>query len=345
MREYDLQALDIFNELADWVYVRDLNPESDKHYWGNEAIRGAFRGGLTLEQFNAVDLRAITSPAMAEWNREAYQQVQVRGERVKKRRTIYPTGKAPHVMDYEYSPLHLRVPAGAEEGQKEVVKVLALVIGKHVILDDDAQKEANRAAMLFNFTNNAFILLPGAALDPPASATSAAAGGPEPARPSGEPDLPHRPALFTNLPARRCYAPRGGAEQQQQNPQPREISLARVLGTCSFESSEARQALQTQILSLGLRDSAIDLEADTPAHLREDGGGGGGGGAEGEGKETLPNLPLHRNIHFTPVTDPVSGLLSIMVTEHDVTDIKLALENLRLAREQVTASLMYTYVV
>ena len=231
MRVYDMGSLEIFNELADWVYVRDLNPESDKHFWGNESIRKAFRGGLTLEQFNAVDLRAITSPAMAEWNREVYQHVQVQGERLKKRRTIYPTGKAPHTIDYEYSPLHLRVPGGKEEGEADVVKVLALVIGKHVNLDDDAQKEANRAAMLFNFTNNSFILLPGKAPAVPASATSAATGGPEPSRPleTGELDLPHRPALFTNLPARRCYAPRSGVEQ---NPQQKDISLARVLGTC-----------------------------------------------------------------------------------------------------------------
>jgi hypothetical protein len=319
MRVYDLASLEVFNELTDWVSVRDLDPESDKHYWGNESVRQSF-GNVTLEQFNARDMRASTSPAMAEWNREVYQLVQVQGQRVSRRRTLYPTGKPPHVMDFEYSPLHLRVPVG-NEGETEV-KVLALVHCKRANLDD-AQKEANRAAMLFNFTDNAFILLPGAsAADDkaaaPATATCASTGRPEP-------DLAHRPAVFTNLPARRWYATTGGEDQQK------EISLARVLDTCSFECAEERHALQEQILSLGLQDKAIDLEADTPANLR----------VAGSGAEILPNLPLHRKIRFTPVTDPVSGVLSVMVTEHDVTGIRLALEKLRIAREQ-SCKLLYS---
>ena len=39
---YELRCLEVFNELADWVYVRDMNPRSLKMFWGNDKIRKAF---------------------------------------------------------------------------------------------------------------------------------------------------------------------------------------------------------------------------------------------------------------------------------------------------------------
>ena len=47
----------------------------------------------------------------------------------------------------------------------------------------------------------------------------------------------------------------------------------------------------------------------------------------GSGGEGLQKLPLHRRIEFAPVTDPVSGTMSVMVTEDDISHIKAALED------------------
>ena len=162
-REYTIESLAIFDELADWIYIRDLNPESVKNYWGNKAIRHTFND-ISLEDYIAQDLRAITSPAMLQWSKEMYEQVQVQGQRPVKRRTIYPTGKPVHVMDLAYAPIHLRVPAG-ENGELEV-KILALVHGKRVNLNDEATQEANRAAVLMNFVKDAIFLLPGRPVSP-----------------------------------------------------------------------------------------------------------------------------------------------------------------------------------
>jgi len=316
--------------LADWVYVRDLSPATGpQNYWANENMLETFNM-TTQAEFLAQDLRAITSPAMMQWSQEVCEQVQVRGERTVKRRNIYPTGKPPLVIDLHYCPIHFRA-----EGATEV-KVLALVHGKRVNLNDDALREANRAAVLVNFTKDTVLLLPGAgttegkAADPAQSERSSFAGDTGQAQ---------RPAVFTNLPARRSYSKRenptvgaGGhlaAGQTQQD----QITLARVLQTCRFGSEGERQALQASILRLGLRDPPIVIEGHTPAALSEG----------GSGPEIYPNLPKHRKIRFAPVTDPVTGVLSVMVTEHDVSDLKSALEKLRASREQ-SSKLLYSMV-
>lgn len=311
-REYDIAALSVFDELEDWVYVRDLNPTTMQNYWGNRAIRQTFNN-LTLEQYLAQDLKNITSPAMREWSREMYGLVQVQGKRLTKRRTIYPTGKPPHVMDLVYAPLHFRVTG--ENGESEV-RVLALVHGKRVQLGDP-EKEANRAAVLMNFSRDAIFLV-GPSTD---SDADAATSGPRP-------EPAHRPAAFSNLRARLSYGCSPHADGEQAGAGHSHITLARVLDTCSSVNGEERQALQDKILNLQLQDSPIVLEEETPPHLRA-------GGSSSEA-----NLPLHRTLTFSPVTDPVSGVMSVMCTEHDISDLKSALADLRLTRAQ-SSRLLY----
>ena len=317
----------VFNMLGDAVYVRDLNAATSQNYWGNEAVLTKAKMA-TQAEFLAQDLRAITSPAMMQVQQEIFEQVQVRGERAVKRRTLHPNGMPQQVMDLHYCPIHLRVPTG-EEGATEV-KVLALIHAKHVNLNDDALQEANRASVLVNFAKDPLLLLPGAdtaqgkAADPAPSEGSSSAGH------TGQ--APHRPAVFTNLPARRSYSTASGQSADGQTQQD-EITLARILQTCSFGSEEERQALQASILGLGLRDSPIDIEGHTPPALREG----------GSGPEIYPHLPRHRKIRFAPVTDPMTGALSVMVTEHDVSDLKSVLDKLRASRQQIS-KLLYSMV-
>ena len=63
----------------------------------------------------------------------------------------------------------------------------------------------------------------------------------------------------------------------------------------------------------------------------------------GSGPEIYPHLPRHRKIRFAPVTDPVTGALSVMVTEHDVSDLKSVLDKLRASRQQIS-KLLYSMV-
>lgn len=91
--------------------------------------------------------------------------------------------------------------------------------------------------------------------------------------------------------------------------------------------------MQERILRLGLRDSPIDIEGHIPAAL----------GKGGSGPEIYPHLPKHRKIRFAPVSDPVTGVLSVMVTEHDVSDLKSALDELHASRKQ-SLKLLYSMV-
>jgi hypothetical protein len=281
-----------------------------QNYWGNQSIRRTFNN-LTMEQYLAQDLRKMTSPAMVEWSREMYGLVQVQGKRLTKRRTIYPTGKPPHVMDLVYARLRLRV-----NGE---VKILALVHGKRVQLVDP-EKEENCASVLMNFSRDAIFLL-----GPSANIDADPAGRPEP-------EPAHRPAAFSNLRARQwynCISPADGATSGAGQ---RHLTLARVLDTCSSVIGKERQELQAKILNLQLHDSPIVMEEETPPQLRA--------GSGGSSSDVLDNLP-HRHLTFAPVTDPVSGAMSVMVTKHDVSKLKTALQDLRVSREQ-SSKLLYS---
>ena len=155
---YELRCLEVFNELADWVYVRDMNPRSLKMFWGNDKIRKAFNLSSQAEFLRAPFGTTTTSQKMLEWSQEVYEEVQVRGKSVTRRRTLYPCGE-PHVMDLSFTPVHVRVPTG--ENDETEVKVLALIHGKRVEVQDQAQLEANRAAMLLNHAKDAIVLLRG----------------------------------------------------------------------------------------------------------------------------------------------------------------------------------------
>ena len=303
--------LEIFNELADWVYVRDMNPRSLKMHWGNDAMRKAFNLPSQAEFLRAPHGTNTTSQKMLEWSQEVYEEVQIRGKSVRRRRTLYPCGE-PHVMDLSFTQVHVRLPTG--ENDETEVKALALVHGKRVDVQDQAQLEANRAAMLLNHAKDAIVLL----CDP---------GGPD------DHDAPG--AIFANMRARRRYPAvvqddaegRNASSAQGKNQEA--ITLVRILDSCEFESNEKRQALRAKISSLQLGDDAVVLEAKACAHMRDSGG------------EGLQNLPRHRRIEFAPVTDPVSGTMSVMVTEDDISDIKAALEELKASREQ-SSKLLYS---
>ena len=308
---YELRCLEVFNELADWVYVRDMNPRSLKMYWGNDKIRKAFNLSSQAEFLRAPHGATTTSQKMLEWSQEVYEEVQVRGKSVTRRRTLYPCGE-PHVMDLSFTQVHVRVPTG--ENDETEVKVLALIHGKRVEVQDQAQLEANRAAMLLNHAKDAIVLLRG---------------------PGAPDDHDARGAFFANMRARRRYAievqvdVEGGDASAAQGKNQETITLDRVLDSCDFESNEERQALRAKISGLQLGDGAVVLEAKACAHMR------------GSGGEGLQNLPLHRRIEFAPVTDPVSGTMSVMVTEDDISHIKAALEELKASREH-SSKLLYS---
>ena len=310
-RVYELRCLEVFNELADWVYVRDMNPRSLKMYWGNDKIRKAFNLTSQAEFLRAPHGATTTSQKMLEWSQEVYEEVQVRGKSVTRRRTLYPCGE-PHVMDLSFTQVHVRVPTG--ENDETEVKVLALIHGKRVEVQDQAQLEANRAAMLLNHAKDAIVLLRG---------------------PGAPDDHDARGAFFANMRARRRYAievqvdVEGGDASAAQGKNQETITLDRVLDSCDFESNEERLALRAKISGLQLGDGAVVLEAKACAHMR------------GSGGEGLQKLPLHRRIEFAPVTDPVSGTMSVMVTEDDISHIKAALEELKASREQ-SSKLLYS---
>ena len=244
---YDFGSLCVFNELTDMIAVRDLDPGNFKQYWGNDAMRRM--QNVSIQEFIATDLLKETSPQMLEWSREVYEQVQVRGEQVTARRTVYPKGQ-PVIIDNIYKPFRLRVPTSGESGET-TVKTLALVHGKKVNLNDDAMKEANRAAMLMNFTQDSILLLQAddsknAGDSKDCDAIVAAAD---------------RPALFANLRARQAYSVVGGAGGAGN------ITLTNVLDSFSFEHEAEREAFQEKILKLKMHDTSISLEQETPAGM------------------------------------------------------------------------------
>jgi hypothetical protein len=241
----------VFNELTDFIYVRDLNPASFKNYWGNHAICRV--SNWTLQEFVDCDLLKVTSPQMLEWCREIYEQVQVRGEQVTARRTVYPKG-SPQILDMVHKPFRLRVPTNGETGET-TVKTLTLVHCKKVNLNDYAMKEANRAAMLMNFTEDSILLLQ-------ADDTENAGDSKD-----GEAIVAaaDRPALFANLRARQAYTSSqeslgvGGAGGAGN------ITLKSVLDSFSFHHEAEREVLQEKILKLKMHDTSISLEQETPA--------------------------------------------------------------------------------
>ena len=309
-RVYEQRDLEVFNELADWVYVRDMNPRVLKMYWGNDKILKASNLSSQAEFVRAYTATS-TSQKMVEWSQEVYEKVQVQGKSVTRRRTVYPCG-VPHVMDLTFTQIHVRVPK--DENGETAVKVLALVHGKRVDVQDQAQLEANRAAMLMNHAKDAIVLLGGT---------------------GGADDHDARGAIFANMRARRRYTAvvqqdaEGGVQSVPQGKHQDNITLDRVLDSCEFESDEKRQALRAKILGLEMGDDAVVLEAKARACM------------QGSGDEGLQDLPRHRRIEFAPVTDPVSGAMSVMVTEDDISDIRAALEELKASREQ-SSKLLYS---
>jgi hypothetical protein len=240
---YDLASLCVFNVLTDLIVVKDLNPRSLKNYWGNDVMCGIIN--KSLQELIDLELLKGTSPQMLEWNREVYEQVQVRGEQVTARRTFYPPSGQPYVVDMVHKPFRLRVPTGGETGET-TVKTLTLVHGKKVNLNDEAMKEANRAAMLMNYTESSIMLLQADDTENAGDSENAAAD---------------RPALFANLRARQAYAVVGGAGGAGN------ITLTKVLDSFSFQHEAEREALQEKILKLKMHDTPISLEQETPAGI------------------------------------------------------------------------------
>lgn len=308
-----MQVLSVLNKIQDWIFLRDMKPATLKNYWGNVAVCKA--GNKSLDEYIEWDLLKDTSPQMLKWSQEMYDKVQVKGKRVTKRRTVYPNGKAT-ILDFIVTPFRVRVPTDLP-GETSV-KTLSLVHTKSVNLNNEAMQEANSAAMLMNFAEDAIFLLPG---------TSDAEGNNQ-----GE-----APALFTNLRARQAYSllqdskvdsttGEGGERRCEQA-----ITLARVLDTFSFQDDAEREVLKEKILSLKLHDSSVIIEQEMPAARQS----------------VLPNIPRNRKISFTPVTDPVSAKAFILVSENDISDLQSALRKLQLSvkqRSQLLYSMLPEYV-
>jgi hypothetical protein len=114
-----------------------------------------------------------------------------------------------------------------------------------------AMKEANRAAMLMNYTESSIVLLQ--------------ADDTENAGDSKDGDAivaaADRPALFANLRARQAYAVVGGAGGAGN------ITLTKVLDSFSFQHEAEREVLQEKILKLKMHDTPISLEQETPAGM------------------------------------------------------------------------------
>ena len=179
----------------------------------------------TQQEFRDMNLRDQTPASMLDWHREVYSAVQVRGERITRRRTVYPNGK-PRTLDLEISPVRFRVPVGmADEGD---VRVLSLMRTKPVILEDEELKEANRASMLMHFVQDAIFVLP---------------------RADGCKDE----ALFTNLVSRQRY----GLESTSSP-----LTLERVLDTIE-QSPEGRKDLIAAVQSLTVHSKPISVEVST----------------------------------------------------------------------------------
>jgi len=151
-------------------------------------------------------------------------------------------------------------------------------------------------------------------------------------------ELEHQPAVFTNLRARDSYATiqasgpdASGTTGSGGNSEPQKtLTLARVLDALDLKSAAEREALQAEISRMHLHSDTIELEVESMPELRRE-----------RGRETFPNLPQYRRVRFTPVTDPVSAVVSVLVTEHDVSDLKTALQELKVSREQ-TSRLLYS---
>jgi hypothetical protein len=279
-KAYDLASLEVLNEIQEGVWLCDMNPASLKNYWGNKAILSQVK--KTLHEFQTLDLNAQTSPQMLEWNREVYRKVQVDGEVLEKRRTVYPGGQVV-ILDLKYSRFCVRMPP--DESGVSDVKLVCLVHARKVDLNDEAMKEANRAAMLMNFAEDSIFLLP----------------------------VEDGPALYTNLRARRAYAPvhsEAGEESSGRaaadNGAQLSAGLDLVLDTFDFDHADERQALRERIVALKMGDQTVTLEQKTNT----------------EQKMLRPEMPLHREISFTPVQDPFTAKPAILVLEHDISEIK-----------------------
>jgi hypothetical protein len=277
---YDLASLEVLNEIQESVWLCDMNPESLKNYWGNKAMLSQVK--KTLHEWVTLDLNAQTSPQMQEWNREVYRKVQVDGEVARKRRTVYPGGQAV-IFDLTYSPFSVRMPP--DESGVSDVKLVCLIHARKVDLNDEAMKEANRAAMLMNFAEDSIFLLP----------------------------VEDGPALYTNLRTRRSYAPVHSEAGEQSsgtaatdNGAQLSAGLDQVLDTFDFDDADERQAMKERILALKLGDQTLTLEQKTNT----------------EQKRMHPEMPLHRKISFTPAQDPFTAKPAILVLEHDISEIK-----------------------
>ena len=251
---YDIGSLSVFNELTDMIFAYDMNPATLKNYWGNHAM--CRNKNWTLQQFIDADMLKATSPQMLEWTREIYEQVQVRGEQVTARRTVYPKGQ-PQILDMVHKRLRLRVHTSGETGET-TVKTLTLVHCKKVNLNDEAMKEANRAAMLMNFMEDSILLLQG---------TKNAGDSKDSKDGDAIVAAADRPALFANLRARQAYTSSqegmgvGGAGGAGN------ITLTKVLDSFTFQHEAKREALQEKILNLKMCDTSIILEQETPAGM------------------------------------------------------------------------------
>jgi hypothetical protein len=277
---YDLASLEVLNEIQEGVWLCDMNPASLKNYWGNKAILSQVK--KTLHEFQTLDLNAQTSPQMLEWNREVYRKVQVDGEVLQKRRTVYPGGQVV-ILDLNYSAFCLRMPP--DESGVSNVKLVCLVHARKVDLNNEAMKEANRAAMLMNFAEDSIFLLP----------------------------VEDGPALYTNLRARRAYAPvhsdageQSSGTADTDNGVQLSAGLDQVLDTFDFDYADERQALRERIVALKMGDQTVTLEQKTNT----------------EQKMLRPEMPLHRKISFTPAQDPFTAKPAILVLENDISEIK-----------------------